>query len=306
MSSLIKKYQVGRFAPSPSGALHFGSLVAALGSFLIAKHYQARWLIRIEDIDPPREVAGASDQILKQLEDFSLHWDGSVEYQSQHLDKFESIIEDLKQRHMVYACDCTRKKIATYSTRQNIKHGLYPNICADKKLNFDGEIAYRLKHGDGDYGFFDHIQGQCNFPNELYQEDFTIKRKDGLIAYQLAVVVDDIAQQVDHVVRGYDLLDSTPRQLRLYEMLGHTPPQYYHLPLVINDEGNKLSKQNHAPAIDAKHAPKLLTSALSFLGQQPEKGLHKEMPETIIQWATQHFELGNIPPKAQINLPQVI
>ncbi|NVK22160.1 MAG: tRNA glutamyl-Q(34) synthetase GluQRS [Kangiellaceae bacterium] len=303
------KHQVGRFAPSPSGPLHFGSLVAALGSYLIAKSDAAKWLVRIEDIDPPREIAGASDTILRQLEAFGLHWDGDITYQSQHLERFEEILNQLKAQGLLYACHCTRKQIAEFSHSQSIKHGLYPNICANKNLAFDGTdadgkgeaVAWKLRHGLNQYSYHDAIQGHCQFDEALYREDFTVKRKDGLIAYQLAVVVDDIEQNIDHVVRGCDLLDSTPRQLRLYEVLGQTAPDYYHLPLAINQEGNKLSKQNHAPAIEAENASVLLCDALSFLGQNPDPEWVLETPTTIISYAIERFSLEKIPQKQQIS-----
>jgi len=301
---------LGRFAPSPSGPLHFGSLIAAVGSFLIAKTQGAQWQVRIEDIDPPREIDGAADMILRQLETFGLEWDGPVIYQSDSIPRFEQILEELKQRDLLYACDCTRKKVNRLSDS-----GLYPNICAGKSLAFAGQVAWKLRHGDGNYGFHDNIQGQCDFERTLFEEDFTVKRKDGLMAYQLAVVVDDIDANIDHIVRGSDLLDSTPRQLRLYEALGKTPPLWYHLPVAINQDGNKLSKQNHAEAISAESysgkspsgkssseqsASKLLVKALNFLGQEPPQSLAKESVETAISWALKHFSLQKIPAKQQI------
>lgn len=294
-STPIKSLSKGRFAPSPSGPLHFGSLVAAVGSYLIAKAHQAEWQIRIEDIDPPREIAGASDEILRQLEGFGLRWDGSVIYQSDSIPRFKEVLEELKHRDLLYACDCTRKKVNQIS-----QNGRYPNICADKGLSFEGEVAWKLRHGQGNYHFYDQIQGDGKFDSSLYQEDFTVKRKDGLIAYQLAVVVDDIDAGIDHVVRGSDLFDSTPRQLRLYEALGEQPPLWYHLPVAINQDGNKLSKQNHAAPIDVDKAPHQLWQALEFLGQQPLAELKNEPAEVILQWAIEHFSLQNIPRKQQI------
>jgi len=285
----------GRFAPSPSGPLHFGSLIAAVGSYLIAKSRHTEWLVRIEDIDPPREVTGASDLILRQLEAFGLHWDGQVCYQSHHLDHYAEIIEQLKSQGLIYACNCTRKKIKALS-----KTGYYPNICATKNLSFNGEVAIRLCHRQGDYSFVDKIQGPCQFDDSLYAEDFAIRRKDGLIAYQLAVVVDDIEQGIDHVVRGCDLLDSTPRQLRLYEAFKAKVPDWYHLPLAINPDGNKLSKQNHAPPIDSQQATKYLSRALEFLGQPIPSELQHENPEAILGYALSHFQLPQIPARQQI------
>lgn len=285
----------GRFAPSPSGPLHFGSLIAAVGSFLIAKIHNAEWQVRIEDIDPPREVEGAADTILRQLEAFGLHWDGPVIYQSESIPRFQHILEELQDKELLYACNCTRKQISAVS-----KNGRYPNICSTKDLSFSGEVAWKLRHGQADYSFYDQIQGNCNFPIDLYREDFTVKRKDGLMAYQLAVVIDDIDAGIDHVVRGSDLLDSTPRQLRLYEALGKEPPLWYHLPVAINRDGNKLSKQNHAEAIAEHQANQLLVQALQFLGQQVPDELEGENVESIIDWALEHFSLQKIPQKQQI------
>ncbi len=285
----------GRFAPSPSGPLHFGSLIAAVGSYLIAKSRNTQWLVRIEDIDPPREVAGASDMILHQLEAFGLYWDGKISYQSQQLDRYAEIIEQLQSQDLIYACNCTRKKIKSLSS-----NGYYPNICATKSLSFEDEVSIRLRHGLGDYSFKDQIQGACQFDDSLYREDFTIRRKDGLIAYQLAVVVDDVEQGIDHVVRGCDLLDSTPRQLRLYEVLNAKTPDWYHLPLAINSDGNKLSKQNHAPAINSQQASHLLCRALEFLGQQIPEGLQQEVPAIIMDYAVNQFRIDQIPASQQI------
>lgn len=300
------KFNYGRFAPSPSGPLHFGSLIAALGSFLIAKTSGAKWLVRIEDIDPPREIKGASETILKQLESHALHWDGDILYQSQRLDYYQSVLDELLKKDLVYGCDCTRKQIKEFRQQNpspaNTGSGLqlYPNICQDKNLDSRQQVALRLRHGQDTYSFEDMLQGTCEFDNALYREDFTVKRKDGLIAYQLAVVLDDIEQNIDHVVRGCDLLDSTPRQIRLYQVLQAQAPQFVHLPLVINQDGNKLSKQNHAQAIEPQDASSNLVKALSFLGQLEANSelcssLEHSSPDSIIEWALAHFDFDKIP-----------
>lgn len=300
-------FKRGRFAPSPSGPLHFGSLIAALGSYLIAKTSGAKWLVRIEDIDPPREVKGASETILRQLEAFSLQWDDSVLYQSQRLDFYEHTLEDLRKQDLIYACDCTRK-IIQQANRNNPSSNLYPNSCKNKQLAHSGNVALRLRHGAGAYGFDDLLQGTCQFSAELYREDFTLKRKDGLIAYQLAVVLDDIEQQIDHVVRGCDLLDSTPRQLRLYQVLQAKAPKFCHLPLILNQQGHKLSKQNHASEIAPESASDLLVRALGILRQVPsEQGLADDLsqlaPSHIIKWALEHFQFEKIPKIQQVKNP---
>ncbi len=275
---------VGRFAPSPSGPLHFGSLVAAVGSYLIAKSTGGQWLVRIEDIDPPREVAGAADVILRQLEAFGFEWDGEVLYQSTRLNRYEEILNDLKQQDLVYACDCTRKQI--FAQRED---RIYTNVCADKNLTDTKDVAWRMRHGNGSYDFNDHIQGHCQFDQSVYDEDFIVKRKDGLIAYQLAVVVDDIDQGINQVVRGLDILDSTPRQLRLYEALKAAPPEYYHLPLALDKDGNKLCKQHGAKAIEAESASELLIKALKFLGQGTSAELINAKPDKILQYSVSKY-----------------
>ncbi len=276
------KQVIGRFAPSPSGPLHFGSLVAAVGSYLIAKSTGGKWLVRIEDIDPPREVAGAADVILRQLEAFGFEWDGEVLYQSTRLERYEEVLNDLKQQDLVYACDCTRKQI--FAQRED---RVYTNVCADKNLTDTKDVAWRMRHGTapqdkGNYSFNDHIQGHCQFDQSIYDEDFIIKRKDGLIAYQLAVVVDDIDQGVNQVVRGLDILDSTPRQLRLYEALAATPPEYYHLPLALDKNGDKLCKQHGAKAIEPENASALLVKALEFLKLKKENVSSSMSPHEIL------------------------
>ncbi len=277
---------VGRFAPSPSGPLHFGSLVAAVGSYLIAKSTGGKWLVRIEDIDPPREVTGAADVILRQLEDFGFEWDNEVLYQSTRLDRYEDVLNDLRQQDLVYACDCTRKQI--FAQRED---RIYTNVCADKNLAATkvDDVAWRMRHGSGSYDFNDGIQGHCQFDQSIYDEDFIIKRKDGLIAYQLAVVVDDIDQGINQVVRGLDILDSTPRQLRLYEALGATPPDYYHLPLALDKNGDKLCKQHGAKAIEAENASELLIKALEFLGQSIANLSHSTPPNLLLEQAVKQY-----------------
>ncbi len=288
------KQVIGRFAPSPSGPLHFGSLVAAVGSYLIAKSTGGKWLVRIEDIDPPREVAGAADVILRQLEAFGFEWDGEVLYQSTRLARYEEILNDLKQQDLVYACDCTRKQI--FAQRED---RIYTNVCADKNLAAikNNDLAWRMRHGTapqdkGGYSFQDHIQGHCQFDQSIYDEDFIIKRKDGLIAYQLAVVVDDIDQGINQVVRGLDILDSTPRQLRLYEALGATPPEYYHLPLALDKNGDKLCKQHGAKAIEPENASDLLIRALEFLGV--ESSIEIKSPKEILDYAIDNRLLSKV------------
>lgn len=225
----------GRFAPTPSGPLHFGSLVAAVASYLDARSRGGRWLVRIEDIDTPRVVPGSAANILDTLERFGFDWDGAVLYQSTRLDAYRDALEQLKRSGAVYPCSCTR----TTTERCRCTTG----------------SRWRVR-----------------FPGD----DFTVLRADGIFAYHLAVVVDDAYQAVTDVVRGADLLDSTPQQMHLQKLLGLPTPRYVHIPLVTNEKGEKLSKQTLAPALDVKDAPRLLREALRFLGRSdPEEDFQR-------------------------------
>jgi glutamyl-Q tRNA(Asp) synthetase len=288
----------GRFAPSPSGLLHFGSLIAALASFLDAKSsinsvgQQGKWLVRIEDIDPPREKVGASQKILNTLEAFGLHWDEDVTFQSQQSELYLDLLSQLKKRHLLYACQCTRAIIKGQG-------GLYNGLCKD--LNLDSKNnAIRLINQYGIYQFDDIFQGNVSCNKRLSEEDFIIHRKDGLFAYQLAVVADDIAQNINHVIRGCDLLEPTARQLTLFKVFSKKPPQYGHIPLAVTSSGFKLSKQNAASPIDNSLPQPALFQALKFLGLQPDKALVDEPVEVIIDWAVKHWLRDKIPKKSEI------
>ena len=282
----------GRFAPSPSGLLHFGSLIAALASFLDAKSNEGLWLVRIEDIDPPREQAGASDEILKTLEAFGLHWDESVLFQSQQTPLYLEILNYLEVHNLSYYCRCTRAEIKEAG---GIYQGHCRNLACENKNS-----ATRIINSQRTSHYGDLIQGRVECSPELAQEDFTLVRKDGLFAYQLAVVADDIYQNISHVIRGCDLLDPTARQLSFFKLLAKQPPLYGHIPLAVTDEGYKLSKQNKAPAIDIKKPQPALHAALTFLGQQPPDELLFMTTEQIITWAILHWSLAKIPKKQQI------
>ncbi|XPF92544.1 tRNA glutamyl-Q(34) synthetase GluQRS [Colwellia sp. RE-S-Sl-9] len=282
----------GRFAPSPSGLLHFGSLVTALASYLDAKHNNGTWLVRIEDIDPPRELAGASSEILKTLESYGLHWDESVLYQSQQTQIYHQTLNQLAKNQLIYYCQCTRAQIKKFG-------GIYPSIC--KTLNLPSlNNATRLINNAGVYEFNDTIQGLITGDKKVAAEDFTLVRKDGLFAYQLAVVVDDIFQNITHVVRGCDLLEPTLRQLSFFEILNTQAPIYSHIPLAVTKEGYKLSKQNKAPAINNQKPQPALISALHYLGQNPPEELRFESVENIISWAISHWSMSKITQKQEI------
>lgn len=250
---------IGRFAPSPSGELHFGSLIAALGSYLQARAQQGRWLVRIEDIDPPREVPGAADAILRQLEHYGLHWDGEVLWQSQRHDAYRERLAWLKAQGLCYYCTCTRARIHSVG-------GVYDGHCRDLGLGAEN-AALRLRQTRPVLGFYDRLRGEIATDEGLAREDFIIHRRDGLFAYNLAVVVDDHFQGVTEIVRGADLIEPTVRQISLYQHFGWQPPEYIHLPLALNAEGNKLSKQNHAPALPEGDPRPEIVRALQFLKQ---------------------------------------
>ncbi|BBN82732.1 glutamyl-Q tRNA(Asp) synthetase [Pseudoalteromonas sp. A25] len=277
----------GRFAPSPSGPLHFGSLIAALASFLTAKSQQGQWLVRIEDIDTPRVVKGADSDILHTLEAYGLHWDENVIYQSQRHSLYEDALEHLNQQSLVYACQCTRKEI-------KLRGGFYDNHCRTLNLPRSGN-ALRLQQHFPIEKFHDQIQGLVHIPKKIAHEDYIIKRRDGLFAYQLVVVLDDIEQKITHVVRGADLLEPTARQLGLFEQLGNCAPHYAHIPLAVAKPGFKLSKQNHAPAIDKRNPIPATLAALRFLGFNPPSELTTATIEEVLAWAVQSFCLDTIP-----------
>jgi glutamyl-Q tRNA(Asp) synthetase len=259
---------IGRFAPSPTGPLHFGSLVCALASYLDAKHHGGKWLLRIEDIDPPREQPGAAESIKRTLEAHGLYWDGEVRYQSQRSDAYWACLNELKKLDLIYPCNCTRARLASLN-------GPYDGHCRHHPPAAGEACALRLKvtdlpeafrHIDNKIEFRDRICGVQSEDIEKISGDFVIHRKDGLFAYQLAVVVDDIDQGITDVVRGDDLLDTTARQIFLYRILGKTPPSYAHIPVIRDEKGNKLSKQNHAPEVDDSEPQKNLKVALRALG----------------------------------------
>lgn len=286
---------VGRFAPSPSGPLHFGSLVAALGSYFQAKANQGKWLVRIEDLDPPREMLGASQIILQALEKYGLEWDGEVVYQSQRHAIYQAQIDDWLTQKQAYFCQCSRKQVMQSG-------GFYTGACRNKTLSSDEECAVRIKMAHPITEFHDLKHGDIAIPSELAKEDFIIKRRDGLYAYNLAVVLDDIAQGVTEVVRGADLIEPTGRQISLYQILGQQPVQYLHLPLAMAQEGRKLSKQNHAPAIDISDPRPTLIRAMIFLGFQLPEAFVAESIETIIDWGCKNWQICQLPNTTEIIL----
>ena len=272
---------VGRFAPTPSGFLHFGSLVAALASWLDARAGGGRWLLRMEDIDPPREAPGARDAILQTLERYALHWDGEVVYQSQRHGAYAEVVERLFSQGLAYACTCSRKQLEGFN-------GIYPGFCRNAGHARTG-AAIRLRVPELNYRFTDRVQG--HFEQHLGREvgDFIIQRRDGLYAYQLAVVLDDAWQGVTDIVRGADLLDNTPRQLYLQELLGFSQPRYLHIPLIIQPDGHKLGKSYRSPPLAHDQATPLLLRALRALGQETSPELRGATPAQVLAVARERW-----------------
>jgi glutamyl-Q tRNA(Asp) synthetase len=274
---------IGRFAPSPTGPLHFGSLLAALASFLDARANQGKWLMRIEDLDPPREPAGSAELILQQLQDFGMNWDDEVLYQSTRLGAYEEVMGQLQDKGLAYPCDCTRPQIREMGL-------VYNGSCRERSTPPEKPYALRLKTEALKIGFDDAIQGHFSQQLELDAGDFVIRRKDELYAYQLAVVVDDEFQNITHVVRGWDLLDSTPRQIYLQRVLNYQEMSYIHIPIIVDEKGQKLSKQAFAPSIETDRASEAIYKALVFLGQVPPAEIAIERPESQLQWAIANWD----------------
>jgi glutamyl-Q tRNA(Asp) synthetase len=280
----------GRFAPSPTGPLHMGSLVAALGSWLIARCNQGDWLLRVEDIDPPREVPGASLQHIETLAAFGMQSDEPVLWQSARGEAYAESLERLLQAGIAFACLCSRRDLAA-------THGIHRR-CVGHDTAQDGASrhpAIRLRVDAGHIGFDDAIQGPFEQDAERDIGDFVLRRADQLWAYQLAVVIDDDAQRITEVVRGADLLDSTPRQILLQHALGLATPAYAHLPLVVDAEGRKLSKSTDAIAVDPADPLPALQHALFLLGQDERAILGAGNPETALLRALADFNLTRVP-----------
>ena len=284
----------GRFAPSPTGPLHFGSLVAAVGGYLEARCNKGEWLLRIEDLDTPRTVAGAADNILRTLEACGMQWDGPVPYQSTRNAAYQAALAQLSKAGAVYGCACTRREIAD-SGIHGIDGPVYPGTCRNGISSNRAPRATRVRTQGVRISFTDAIQGEITQDVENEIGDFVLARADGFFAYQLAVVIDDHAQGITHIVRGADLLDSTPRQLWLQQCMGLPTPAYAHLPVAVNARGEKLSKQTHATAVDAGKPAPLLVAALRFLGQPAPAELAAASVATIWQWALAHWRRDNVP-----------
>jgi len=281
----------GRFAPSPSGPLHFGSMLAAAGSWLDARAAGGQWLVRMEDLDPPREPPGAAADILRTLEAFDLAWDGEVMYQSARLEAYEAALAQLADAGRAYPCICSRKDIETANERRGRPgERAYPGTCrALAPANAAGTRVVRLRTSAAPTGMVDRLQGEYYQRLEAEVGDFVIRRREGYIAYQLAVVIDDAAQGVTDVVRGIDLLDSTPRQRWLQELLSFAAPRYMHLPVIVQPDGQKLSKQTGAAPVDKRHAAAVAWQLLDSLGQSPPAQLRGAPPREVWAWGAANW-----------------
>jgi glutamyl-Q tRNA(Asp) synthetase len=277
---------VGRFAPSPTGPLHFGSLLAAVASYLQARINRGEWLLRVEDIDPPREQPGADKRIIAALEAYGFEWDGPVTYQSQFVARHEELVQRLLVDGHAYPCSCSRRDLA--AARRGPLGAIYPGTC--RAGNSGTETAIRVRTDDEPIRFVDALQGEQTERLESESGDFVIKRRDGLIAYQLAVVADDYDQGITQVVRGIDLLGSTARHIHLQRLLGFTTPDYLHIPVAENSDGQKLSKLTGATEIDQNEVRPVLILALDALGQGPASDLAASSLATIWEWALENWQ----------------
>lgn len=292
MTHLDSNYR-GRFAPSPTGPLHFGSLVAALASFLDARKNKGAWLVRIEDIDPLREVVGASSDILRTLESHQLFWDETIRYQSQRSSAYESLIERLQANGHTYYCPCSRKSL-------NANNGSHTAECNPLTPISGPSFAIRFHAKNRRYTWHDLLLGSQSYLAKEQIDDFVIKRKEGFYAYQLAVVCDDIDQRITHIVRGSDLLDSTPPQLALYDALTVAAPQFGHIPVILNTNGQKLSKQNLAPSINTSLVSQNLQQALAVLNHPLPQTLYEAPADEILNWAITNWSLDLVPKRPSI------
>ncbi|EXI91326.1 MAG: Glutamyl-Q tRNA(Asp) synthetase [Candidatus Accumulibacter regalis] len=291
----------GRFAPSPTGPLHFGSLVAAVGSYLDARANGGQWLLRIEDVDQPRTLPGAADEILRTLEGFGFAWDGEVLVQSQRLDLYHAELVRLQLDGEVYPCACSRTEIAACSPPRAVDGGLvYPGTCRNGLRGGRAARAWRLRVPDTTIAFGDRVQGRVEQNLDRAVGDFILLRADGQYAYQLAVVVDDAAQGINAVVRGVDLLDSTPRQIWLQQRLALATPTYAHLPVVTNACGEKLAKQTQAPAVDRSAGSAALAAALRFLGHTVPQEISSGPLRDFWPWAIAAWSIERVPARRGI------
>ena len=292
---MTDKVYRGRFAPSPTGPLHFGSLIAAVGSALQARTQGGQWLVRMEDVDQTRCNVKDADEILRTLEAYGFEWDGEVVYQSRRSAIYTEVVEQLRRQDQLYVCSCSRTAIQQRIEHEGLNPQVYPGTCRKARLRDGAQTALRLRVEGDTLGFIDAIQGPLQ--QDLCREvgDFVLRRADGLYAYQLAVVVDDALQRITEVVRGSDLLDNTPRQIYLQQLLGYPQPAYAHLPVAVNAEGQKLSKQTFAPALGRQRPETTLLAVCTFLGLPVFRELEQASLSELWQWAQSHWQLSQVP-----------
>ena len=290
---------IGRFAPSPTGPLHTGSLAAALASWLDARAAGGQWRVRMEDLDRARCVAGVADTILRQLDVYGLNWDGSVLYQSRRDDAYEAALHRLREMGLAYPCACTRSQLAD-APRNAEGEPVYPGTCRAGLAPGQTARAWRVNVCGARIQFTDRVFGHLEQSLDIGVGDFVVRRADGLFAYQLAVVVDDAFQGITHVVRGADLLWNTPRQIYLQTRLGLPTPAYAHVPLITNAAGQKLSKQTRAPALPETGRGAILAQALAALGHSPPAELADADPAELLAWAITRWQIAHVPTRATI------
>ena len=286
---------IGRFAPTPSGPLHFGSLVTALASYCQARSQQGQWLIRIEDVDTPRVVGGSVDLILADLEYFGFEWDGEILYQSDQFERYQAGLQQLLDQGYAYACECSRRTLRQAKAKAGPLGLIYPGTCRNKQLGQAGHSLRINTESIAALSYQDQLYGQVEIDIPQKAGDFVIARADGIFAYHLAVVLDDELQNINQIVRGADLLEATCLHLYLYRLFGFTSPEYLHIPLVRNKHGDKLSKQTGATAIDRNDAAASLLSALRVLGQSIDAGMQQAGPAEIVRHAVQSWDPARIP-----------
>jgi glutamyl-Q tRNA(Asp) synthetase len=292
----------GRFAPSPTGPLHFGSLVAAVGSYLDAKINCGVWLVRIDDLDTPRVVPGAADNILRTLDALGMLWHGKTLYQSTRIEAYRAALDHLRARNLIYSCACTRREIAD-SAVSGIDGYVYPGTCRDGLPPGKLTRAWRVDVRGSGIAFDDTIQGHRSQDIEREIGDFVLLRADGIYAYQLATVVDDASQGITNVVRGADLIDSTPRQIYLQRLLNLTTPRFAHLPVAANDKGEKLSKQTRAPTVDITRPAQELVKVMKFLGFAIPNELAHATTSCVWEWCIEHWSLKHVLPIRSTRIP---
>ncbi|HET8880548.1 MAG TPA: tRNA glutamyl-Q(34) synthetase GluQRS [Solimonas sp.] len=290
----------GRFAPTPSGPLHLGSLMTALASWLDARAHDGRWLLRIDDLDGPRCVAGADAQILGQLDAHGLHWDETPRYQSAHLDEYRAALDALRRAQRLYACRCTRAELTTNS-RAGPDGAVYAGTCRSAGLA-ETDHALRFAVGAQRLRYDDGVQGELSRASDTELGDFVVRRRDGIFGYHLACAVDEHAQRISDVVRGADLIGSTFAQLCVLQALDLLAPRYHHLPVITGDDGLKLSKQNHATPVEAGCAGDNLWRCLHGLQQAPPAALRGAPPAQLLAWARSHWQPARVPAQTALSV----